>query len=249
MTDEQQGSTEHLGEGGLAEVSGVSESAARRLADAFLVEALRADGFQGRSYSRFEEELARYGMAVISSWISTGKIFTQASRQGFPLKRPSRPLTPDESDELAMESTARALRSFKRMALQEGRWRPDGGADLKTYFLGACVLEFANVYRQFSRSIAREREFIPLDEEIESAASLESDPIGDLEQQMFAKATIADMLRTGKLDSTTAAALQLMGNGYTITEVANILGVSPRLIARRRQQLRRLTEDAATEQR
>jgi hypothetical protein len=78
------------------------EGLARRLADQKLRDALAAEGFTGRRYRRFEEELAAYGISVLRGWLYTGYILQLASKRGFHLKP-----TEFELAELARDSDAR----------------------------------------------------------------------------------------------------------------------------------------------
>lgn len=40
-----------------------------------------------------------------------------------------------------------ALGAFLDIALKKGNWSPTKGASLKTYFIGQCKIQFANVYK------------------------------------------------------------------------------------------------------
>lgn len=130
------------------------ESLLRRRSDHELVEALRADGFQGHEYKIFENELARYGLAVMPSWLATGHVFHLTARRGRPQEPSERELnefatSPDARDELASAVVAETLPWFRDRALLQGQWSPDGGASITTYFMGACVLQFPNRLRSW----------------------------------------------------------------------------------------------------
>jgi DNA-directed RNA polymerase specialized sigma24 family protein len=131
------------------------ESLPRREADLQLRNDLALAGFQGASYDLFQHELARYALQVMLAWIGKGVIFAQCAQRGIRGLRSEYDedtrLTPDDIEELASETVARALRSFHRSALVGGRWTLDGGATLKTYFIGTCLYEFANAYRLWTR--------------------------------------------------------------------------------------------------
>jgi hypothetical protein len=53
----------------------------------------------------------------------------------------------DDRQELAMEVVARALVFFREHALVAGKWTPTGGANITTFFAGACIAVFPNVCR------------------------------------------------------------------------------------------------------
>ena len=57
--------------------------------------------------------------------------------------------------QLALDTTVDALTFFRDRVLREGRWSFDGGATLTTYFIGACILTFPNVFRLWQRAECR----------------------------------------------------------------------------------------------
>ncbi|MBN1174986.1 MAG: hypothetical protein JXA67_22700 [Micromonosporaceae bacterium] len=115
---------------------------AERLADVALRDELVASGCSGISYTLFEVEATRYGLAVITKWLGTGEIYARAAARQRVVRRPNRNLTFDERVGLAHLVVTYGLRYFKQAALGNGQWRPDGGASLKTFFIGACLLQF-----------------------------------------------------------------------------------------------------------
>ena len=123
------------------------ENARRRLADLVLVEELAAAGFCGVAFDMFIIELAAYGIAALMAWMRTGQIAMQCATKGRPLEGglPER-WSREDRLEIAVETTARALKHFTGEVLKPRRWNPARGASLKTYFVGSCVLQFPNVY-------------------------------------------------------------------------------------------------------
>ncbi|MFE0332345.1 hypothetical protein ACFW08_37275, partial [Streptomyces sp. NPDC058960] len=57
----------------------------RQHGDEQLLKALADEGFAGPRYTRFAEELTRYGISVLQGWMSTGWVFALTARLGFPL--------------------------------------------------------------------------------------------------------------------------------------------------------------------
>jgi hypothetical protein len=58
---------------------------------------------------------------------------------------------PDTVAELAQETVAKALRHFHDDVLVPGKWDSRRGATLRTYFIGQCLIRFANIYRRWWR--------------------------------------------------------------------------------------------------
>ncbi|EOD70529.1 hypothetical protein [Amycolatopsis vancoresmycina] len=116
--------------------------------DLELLCALEADGFDGLVWSELENRLAGYGVGVIGAWVGTGEIYRRATEKGRPVRPPRPPFSRDEQIELAYETVGAGIRLFQEQGLQDDGWRPDRGARLSTYFLGSCVLCFANACRK-----------------------------------------------------------------------------------------------------
>lgn len=115
---------------------------AQRLADAALRDELVAAGFTGPRYMLFETDATYYGLAVIIKWLATGEIYQRAAAVRRPVPRPPLALSVDERLGLAGLVVAEGLKYFKQSALRDGQWRPERGASLKTFFIGACLLRF-----------------------------------------------------------------------------------------------------------
>jgi len=132
--------------------------AARRLerltGDVDLLTLLALQGYEGADYDVFASELAKYGLAVVSSWMRRGTIFARCRERGFgglppPPDRAFR--DPDTVDGLAGETVAKALKHFRTDVLLQQKWTSAGGATVKTFFVGQCLIRFANVYRAWRR--------------------------------------------------------------------------------------------------
>jgi DNA-directed RNA polymerase specialized sigma24 family protein len=134
-------------------LDGVADAEARRLdelmADRNLLSRLMWDGYDGPDYDRFAERLARYGYAVMHAWCASELIFARCADKGWKVRRAR--IGPDDADELAAETVAVALVKFRETVLVPGLWDPAKGASLNTYFVGQCLLRFANVYRRWFR--------------------------------------------------------------------------------------------------
>lgn len=136
----------------------------RRRQDQQIIEVLRQDDFQGPRYDRFVNELARYAIAALCAWMHSGVIFQLVATRGFgglPHNASDREKLASNHElrqELAHMTVAQALRRFRERALVEGDWDYRGGASVKTYFMGTCLFEFPNVYRNSRASEERRRQ-------------------------------------------------------------------------------------------
>ncbi|WP_125689726.1 hypothetical protein [Amycolatopsis sp. WAC 04169] len=123
-------------------------------ADALLVERLAAQQFHGSEFEIFRAELAAYAYPVLRSWIRRKMIYDLCARMGRPVAstdkiREHLAHSLDDRIELASDAIAEGLRVFRRYALVGGRWSAEGGASLKTYFVGACLRAFPAAYRRW----------------------------------------------------------------------------------------------------
>ena len=108
---------------------------------------------------------------------------------------------------------------FRDRALIGGGWRPDGGARLSTYFVGACLYEFPNQFRSRRDQAERWRRQDNCDPALVRA---EADPAGDP-----AALTAVRLWVQGKLcdlDPRARAVVTLKIEGYRQDEIAKILG-------------------------
>jgi hypothetical protein len=118
----------------------------RRLADHALVAELAAAGFAGPVFEIAVTEFAAYGIAVMMGWMRTGQIFNKCRDKGRPVNGSAVQLSRDDRLEIAGETTAKALKYFIDKVLKAEVWNPSRGATLKTFFVGACLLQFPNVF-------------------------------------------------------------------------------------------------------
>lgn len=130
---------------------GHAELAACLEADRELRDTLAAQDFTGDAYAVFEDELAGYGHQLMMAWLASGHIFTRCRQAGLRLL--SLPIPFSDREDLAQETVADALRTFKRKGLEQGGWRPEGGASLKAHFAGALLRQFANTWKKGSEPL------------------------------------------------------------------------------------------------
>jgi DNA-directed RNA polymerase specialized sigma24 family protein len=201
----------------------------KRLAtDRQLVQVLAKDGFQGPLWDEFADQLARYGMAVITSWIRTGTIFVRLRNQqirGPVLDGQLRAVDMQDAEELAAETIAEALKGFRKV-LQDQIWSAEGGSSLKSFFLGQCLIRFPNVYRRWHREETQRFEVVPLEESYDGTDGAPSqhlavgsgeDPAGIIGRRL----DVIDALKWAVRNDRTRVCLVLRALGYTNQEIAD----------------------------
>jgi hypothetical protein len=132
-----------------AEFARLAARVDRLTADRELVDRLMWQNYTGPDWEKFRRALAEYGLAVVHPWIITGRIFIECGRKGFGAIARRRNVTRDEALSLAGETVAMSLRFFRDEVLIPGRWDMEKGASLNTFFIGACVRHFPNVYLRY----------------------------------------------------------------------------------------------------
>lgn len=145
-----------LHNGGFSADESAADEAVRRLdriaQDHVHIEMLRREGFEGPNYELFKTTLALYGYPVMRAWIRRRQIWGLTAARGRAVRcreavRDHLAQDLDDRQELAMEVVARALVFFRKHALLAGKWAPTGGANITTFFAGACIAVFPNVCR------------------------------------------------------------------------------------------------------
>jgi DNA-directed RNA polymerase specialized sigma24 family protein len=219
-----------------------AENLARRQADLELHTRLALDSFQGSEWDTFAVELARYGHAVLMAWMATGDIFRQCVERNCPVGPPPQDWTRGDWEGLANETVAKALINFRRHALLAGGWSFDGGATLKTYFVGAGIYAFPNIFRTWQTEQAHWEKLTraaPVAGDIPADSSNTADP-----------ATVAanrlDAWRAfNNIEDTVIRKMALLRSlGYSSKEIAELLGCSPTAVRMRLKRLRARVNDS-----
>jgi hypothetical protein len=211
-----------------------AESLARRLEDQAQVNALWAGGFTGPAYELLEGELAAYGYPVILAWIRRGTIWGHCARRGRKVGSTDAEREVLERDfdvrlQLALDTVVETLPFFRDRVLREGRWSFDGGATLRTYFIGACILTFPNVFRSWQRAEHKWKRSLGAG----MLASPEGRTLADLPGSDPAVVTagrsaVISELRSMPYGTRDAAALVI--DGVSFAETAIILDVTERAV-------------------
>lgn len=202
-----------------------AESLERRQADMEICNELALAGFRGPGWDRYALELARYGYAVMMAWLKSGEMFSQCKAKGCNLGPPPLEWTVDDRAELANETVALAVNSFKQQALIEGRWDPDEGAALKTYFIGSCIFAFPNLYRKWLTDSATLRRLTSIEQYTEDRSSAPQDP-GEM---AITRLRIQEGFNCIPDDRTKSAVL-LQEMGYTYAEIGEMLQITSRAV-------------------
>lgn len=202
----------------------------RLAGDVELVTLLALSNYEGPDWEYFATELAKYGMAVFGGWMYTGKIFAVSKKRGYGLISPGRPFTRDEIEELSGETIAKALRHFRTDVLMKNRWDSRKGATLRTYFIGQCLIRFANVYRRWLEDETRERNAIRTGD-----LDLLIDALGASGENVSAlvadRAVIEDALAQVR-DPRVVVAMHMSARDRPQAEIAQLLGVTTKAVER-----------------
>lgn len=216
------------------------ENAKRRLADRAWLAELAAAGFKGPMFDVALTELAAYGIPVLMAWMRTGQIVSKCKAKGRPLSDPSPRWTPDDRLEIAIETTARALDFFIKEVLQAGKWDFHGGATLKTFFIGACLLQFTNVFEVWATEQRHWAQFDLDDEEsLDNAVGRGgpqwADPTGEAAVRTR---TAQEYLASITDPRTRQAAWLVLGHGASHAEAGEAVGLSTAAVEGRLYRLR-----------
>ncbi|GAA2823884.1 hypothetical protein GCM10010441_55400 [Kitasatospora paracochleata] len=210
--------------------------------DRALYDRLSAAGFKGMAWDLFADALAAYALPIIMNWLYTGEIFSRCAAKGRPVKsrvpgdlaalRGDR----DEREELACEAVARGLRTFREYALIKGKWNPEGGASLKTFFVGAVLMEFGGVFERWAGERSRRPPIAAGGHE--DLADLRT-PEPEQPEVKAASRDFIDRALADIEDATTRTAAFLVIHDYSNKEIGEHLNMSAGAVAMRLSRLRR----------
>lgn len=116
-------------------------------ADIDLYNRLKFAEYHGREYEAFRKALTEYALPIMIAWSRSGEIFKRCADKRRRVGGCAIPW--EAAPDLAADTIVVALRRFKEDVLIPHRWDPGQGASLRTYFIGACILAFPNVYRKW----------------------------------------------------------------------------------------------------
>lgn len=208
------------------EFSSSTEKLERLLGDQDLLLNLQLNQYSEKSWAPVAEELARYGLAVIGSWLRRRTIFVKVKkRTTYGLPTPPETWLDDAHvvRHLTDETVVLALNYFKDKVLKENKWDVLKGASIKTFFIGQCLFQFANVYSAWFREEQerRDSEYFADDDELGYLRG----SVRGTEDSVLARSDLDEALR--KISSESArAAFILKAQGYRYQEIASKLGLA-----------------------
>lgn len=172
-------------------------------------------------WKEFATVLAEYGYGVFKGWLICGVAHQIAAGhaggrgvRGLSKLPESLQLDSDDAHALAAELIEVSIEAFRSKTLLHKnptkRWSPTGGASLKTFFIGRCLMELPDAFEKWDRrerrtlrppdtghdSQARQQAIERLDDVFDGAEPLIR-PMFELHDQKYTYAEIADMLSAG----------------------------------------------------
>lgn len=200
--------------------------ARRHSSDRAAYEMLRDSGFNPAYWDLLAERLVSYGFRVLLGWLTTGKIIQKCLTQGHGSPYVPTWLMSDDLEareirqELVWETLANGLVIF-RSNLEAGRWDPNAGRSLATYFVAGCVYAFPNVLRQWRNSEVRWEQ---------ATKAMLQDGTLPVEPHVYPFDIIDTLATLESLVSDeskrNANVIRLYFHGCKITEIGRILGLS-----------------------
>lgn len=217
--------------------------AERLRADLLMVDAVLKEGLGGPRHRYLEDHLIAYAVPVLLSLLYDGRLVSKATQLG----RPPVPadawerFTPDDRAEFVQEMVAAALPRFTKVVFEDRRWSPDLGASLKTYFVSACILNFARLQAQW---LDDQRSVRPVGLEL-SPGSFPGAP--DPAVTVAARDEASRLLRSIP-DERLQQVVALRAVGFTAEDAAREAGLTPKAaegrLARFRKEIREQQADA-----
>ncbi|SNS72963.1 sigma-70 family RNA polymerase sigma factor [Actinomadura mexicana] len=195
----------------------------RLQADHLMVKMVIEEGLGGPREEYLLQELVRYARPVLKALLRDGRVFAKC-------KRLHRPVSDDLSfldwsdldrEEIAQDMICDALPVFKKSVFEQGRWSPEKGASLNTYFVNACVLQFPAIYRKWRE---QRRRMVSMEDEQAGLPMTESHD--DPARRVIVQDRLDRALET--VDLRTRKALAYYAAGFTMKEAAERSGMTPK---------------------
>ena len=200
-------------------------------ADQEIVAALELENFEGPGWEEFCEALVGYAYQFLWAWVRSGKIWALCREKGIFLPSGFVVPIPAEEDvrQLVEDILSDAVIRFEQLR-REGRWTPEGGATLTTYFVGQCIICFPNLYRAWR---ARWPEtWVPLTTLDEESARYAL-AVDQVDPAATAIAPMELSWVAAQFDERTVRALMLQELGYQVDEIAEQLKCSEKAVEMR----------------
>jgi hypothetical protein len=172
-------------------------------ADEALVEGLARTHFTGPVYEKFADRLVRAGYKASLRWIRQGAMHDKCRDRGRPIGAFPAGVDAKNCDDLAQRTAEEGEKLFRDVALRGNLWINVGGASLLTYYFGACVHAYPNVYRRWFSAQWPKSPKSPAQHQYEPPA-----PSGKI-----------------SVDEATWVAMSFIGRGAEPAEIVTMLGV------------------------
>ncbi len=218
---------------------GQDDAAGRLRADQLVVEAILEEGIGGARQQVLEEELIRYAVPVLQVLLADGRLISKATRLGRPPGSPGAWLDFTEADreEFALDMVADALPVFRRAVFEDRHWSPEYRASLTTYFVNACIRQFARLHARWLKGRQAVKpvglKFAP-----DADGPNSPDPANTVVQWDEAGSLLAKMT-----DAKLLEAVILRAAGYTAADAAREVGLTPKAAERRLARFRESLKD------
>ncbi|MFF0546877.1 sigma-70 family RNA polymerase sigma factor [Nocardia thailandica] len=203
-----------------------TERLQRLAGDEQILLTLQLSDFADRDWEPVAQELARYGIAVLTSWINHRMIYAKVKyRTTYTLRVLEGWPDIETARDLAVDTVVDALNYFRDNVLRAGKWSPSGGASLKTFFIGQCLFRFVNPYRSALEAEVRRRRNEVLVDDVAVFAGAHR----DVEDTIL----LNDELSTAraKVDSAMAlGAMERVAAGYSTKEIADLFNKTEKQI-------------------
>jgi hypothetical protein len=169
------------------------------------------------------------------AWTRTGEIVKKSARSGRPVIIPSGGLgwSREDRSELSSETVARAVDFFREKVLRAGAWDHTRGATIKTYFVGACLFQFPNVYQLWQSERRRwgSLPIVSIDDPDIPGLLYQVPGADDTEYRVIARHQLQQvMAELGDKYPDLHQVVEMWLDGYTDSQAAGLLGVTPRTI-------------------
>ncbi|MFK4152907.1 ECF-type sigma factor [Streptomyces fungicidicus] len=213
-------------------------------ADSALVAFLRRRGFEGPHYRRFVGELMEYGWLTLCRWSGDGQLFRRSAQMGRPV--PAGMVLGawayEDRSQVVTDTVIAGSALFREHGLVRGKWTPEGGASLTTYFVGASILAFRPVYTRWYRTHhLGQSELDHRRAGTEDALSAQQDlPDPNTPDPSHVAAVHDEVARLRPLlpNEQLREALGWIALGYTQKEAAAQVGLTPKALERRLKRAR-----------
>jgi DNA-directed RNA polymerase specialized sigma24 family protein len=220
------------------------------LRDLEVVEELVAAGFSGSAWQRHVNDAGGYGCRVVYLWGVSGELFprlrSDASLRGTDRLPRRLRFTAAEVKDLLADVIGPALAVY-RVRLQEGRWRPEKGRRLRSYFLQQLKFQVVRRYWQWREAseAQQRRPEVELGTQYQLGEALHGDVYSWAEPEASAllAAEIRDRVAVGTLGDPLARRIVAMEVAhFEDEEIAAVVGLTAKAVELR---LRRFRERAS----